>query len=160
MYACEYIFLHILYHGSHIYRCECLFCLENWTNSNKSVPHTDVIANRWHLVNVTTQAQNNRIPKIVICCFAIDVWEPFLARFVGSHAIFRCDIFDYYLSCFRELFSGIKVPKHKIELLNLQWKFSDIVLLNVSIYICGSRQILRLIFQHRCKFCISNIAEQ
>lgn len=81
-----------------------------------------------------TSSQNNRIPKIVICCFAIDVWEPFLARFVGSHAIFRCDIFDYYLSCFRELFSGIKVPKHKIELLNLQWKFSDIVLLNVSTF--------------------------
>lgn len=46
-----------------------LFCLENWTNGNKPVPYTNVIAiitviiNRWHLVDGTTQAQKAHYPS-------------------------------------------------------------------------------------------------
>lgn len=49
--------------------CSLLFCLENWTNGNKPVPYTNVIAiiiviiNRWHLVDVTTQAQKAHYPS-------------------------------------------------------------------------------------------------
>lgn len=86
-----------------------------------------------------------------------------MGAFFGSICWLACNFSLWYFRLLSLLFSrtvqwnqGAKAQNRTTEFTMEVFRYC----FAQCIYICGSRQILRLIFQHRCKFCISNIAEQ